>query len=171
MRSRWHDISIEGTDYDLSHLHPFTVKVTPKADGAPTFKVYVSFGSHTFTKEWLENDNPAYLIKHDGERRCFCPIRYGHSLHLPAIIHKGVNGKAYFSQTRNFLLVENLPGINGPYAVFFKVEKAKSKDFDVAMFVVSAYEKPDLPRRLPKITFATLISKTANGQPIMRPKK
>jgi hypothetical protein len=82
-----------------------------------------------------------------------------------------VNGKAYFSQTRNFLLVENLPGINGPYAVFFKVEKAKSKDFDVAMFVVSAYEKPDLPRRLPKITFATLISKTANGQPIMRPKK
>src|SRR6185503_13627144 len=131
----------------------------------PTFKVFVSFGFHTFTRKWEHDDKPAYRYAHGGEQRCFCPIRYGHSLHLPSIIHKGLDGKAYFSQTRNFLLIENLAGMNGPYAVFFNVERAKSNEFDVAMFVVSAYEKPELPLRLPKITFATLISKTAAGLP------
>jgi hypothetical protein len=152
-------------------LRPFTVKVTPKLDGAPTFKVYVSFGCHTVSKEWSETCPTSGKMVYGSEIRCFCPIRYGHSLNLPKIIHDGTTGRAFFGQTRNYLIIHDLPGAAGPYVVFFNLQRARSKSFDVAMFVVSAYEKPQLPRSLPKITFATLIAKTARGEPVTKPKK
>lgn len=165
------DRIVGGVAYGLSHLNPFTIRVAPKGEGAPIFKVLVSFGSHTFSREWQAGDRPDFAVTDDTGTRCFCPIRHGHSLNLPRIVAAAVQGKAYFSQRQNFLLVEALPGLNGPYAIFFNVQKAKSKEFDVAMFVVSAYEKPNLPRKLPTITFATLIAKTSRGEPVYRPKK
>ena len=167
----WSDVTIAGRVYSTAHLQSFTVNVTPKADGAPTFKVYVSFSSHCFTKEWDDGYPVSHKVRYNGEDRCFCQIRHGRSLHLPAIIRRGVTGRVYFSQRQNYLIVENLPGMNAPYAVFFNIEKANSKEFDAAMFVVSAYEKPDLPpvNQLPAITFATLVSKTVHGKPIVRP--
>jgi hypothetical protein len=173
MPPRWPDISIAGRAYSLAHLQSFTMNVTPKAPGAPTFKVYVSFGSHTFTKEW-EDDHPLpFKVRYNGEDRCFCPIRHGHSLSLPAIIRQSATGRVYFSLRQKYLIIENLPGVNAPYAVFFNIEKAASSEFDAAMFVVTAHERPNLPSKksLEAITFATLISKTAAGQPIRRPPK
>lgn len=169
----WPDFTVNGCKYGLAHLQPFTVSVTPKSEGAPTYKVYVSFGLHTFSTEVDQNTPLESQIAHRGDVRCFCPIRHGLSLYLPSIIRNGVSGRAYFSQRNNHMLIHDLPGLAGPYAVFFNVQKAKSKEFDAAMFVVSAYEKPKLPSRgkLPAITFATLIAKTVRGEPILRPKK
>lgn len=167
----WPDMTINGRHYSLSHLQPFTIGVALNGENAPTYKLYVSFGSHTFSKKWEKSDPIDHRMNHNQEERCFCTIRHDHSLHLPAIIQQGVSGKAYFSQTHNYLLVHNLPGMNAPYAVFFNIEKSKSKTFDAAMFVVSAYEKPGLPKNLPKITFNTLIAKISRGEKIFRPKK
>jgi hypothetical protein len=168
----WTEQVIGGRSYPLSHLQPFTVSVTPKAEDAPTYKLYVSFGFHTFSKEW-EDDQPIdHKLVLGKEERCFCPIRHGHSLHLPSIIRQQAEtGRAYFSQTQNFLLIKSLPGLNGPYAVFFNIERAKSSTFHAAMFIVSAYEKPGIPKHLPKIGFATLVAKTAKGEKVTRPKK
>ena len=55
---RWDSFSAGPVDYDLTHLRPFTLNVTPKAEGAPTFKVLVSFGCHTFTREMEPADPP-----------------------------------------------------------------------------------------------------------------
>jgi hypothetical protein len=170
----WNKFVIGHTSYDLSHLKPFTLSVTPKSDNAPTFKVLVSFGHHTFTRELSEGDPPEMKFSHGSDDRCFCPVRHEHSLALPRIVNEGASGRAYFSQTRNFLLVENLPGVEGPYAVFFNIEKAKNlKGVDASLFIVSAYAKPSLPpkRKLPAITFATLVSKTVAREPVRRPKK
>jgi len=165
------DIVIQGVTYRLSHLNPFAVPVTPKVEGAPTFAMRVSFGLHTFSKEWDASYPTHHKIREGSEDRCFCPIRHEHSLHLPRIIKQSVTGKVFFSQNHNYLIAEGLEGLNAPYAVFFKVETAKSRDFDVVMFVVSAYPKPNLPKNLDKITFATLVAKTARGEAIKRPKK
>jgi hypothetical protein len=169
----WGSFSGGGVDYDLTHLSPFTLSVTPKAEGSPTFKVLVSFGHHTFTKELNGVDPGDMKFDHNGDVRCFCPSRHGHSLALPGIVVANAGGRAYFSQTRNYLLVENLPGVVGPYAVFFNMERAKVKGIDAAMFIVSAYPKPALPAKkdLPAITFATLVAKTARGEAVTRPKK
>ncbi|WP_400766124.1 hypothetical protein [Methylosinus sporium] len=167
----WNEHVIGGQTYSLAHLKPFTMPVTPKAEGAPTYKLYVSFGIHTVSKEWDAAHPADHKIEFGAEARCFCPIRHGHSLYLPTIVRQASAGKAYFSQRQNFLLIENLPGLDGPYAVFFNIERSKSTSFDAAMFVVSAYEKPNLPKNLPRITFATLVSKTARGEAVTRPKK
>lgn len=147
------------------------MNVTPKAEDAPTFKAYVSFGFHTYTKEWNSTDPEEYRVTEGSETRCFCPTRHGHSLQLPGIVQQSVNGKVFFSQNHNFLITKSLDGLNAPYAVFFTMETARSKDFDVAMFIISAYPKPNLPKNLPAITFATLVGKKSRGEAIKRPKK
>lgn len=169
----WGSFNGGGVEYDLSHLAPFTLNVTPKAVGAPTFKVLVSFGHHTFTREMNGHDPGDMKFVHGTDERCFCTVRHGHSILLPGIVTANAGGRAYFSKTRNYLLVENLPGVVGPYAVFFNIERAKIANVDAAMFVVSAYPKPALPpvRELPRITFATLVAKTARGEVVTRPKK
>jgi len=165
----WADKNIAGKNYVFSHLNPFIMQVTPKAQDARTYKVFVSFGLHCFSREWVTGDPDDHKFPDGRGERCFCPIRYGQSLQLPDIIRKSVTGRVFFSQNLNYLIIENLTGLRGPYAIFFNVEKARSKEFDVAMFVVSAYEKPNLPKNLPKITFATLIGKTSRGERMTRP--
>jgi hypothetical protein len=167
-------ITIDGIEHDLSHLNPFTVAVTPSHAQAPAYKVLVSFGCHTFTRGYDEaTDDAAFRYEEEGEVRCFCPDRHLASIGLPGLILQAVAGKAYFSQNRNYMLVDQPLG-GPPYAVFFNVERAKAiRGVDALMFVVSAYEKPGLParHRLPSISFATLISKTVRGEPVRRPKK
>ncbi len=164
----WPTLTIAGNDYDFPHLTPFVMAVTPKAKDAPTFQVLVTFGSHTFTKDWTGNDPLDHQIPDGSGFRCFCPLRYGCSKELPRIIAYAAKGRAFFSEGRNMLLIEHLPGLTGPYAVFFNLEKAKEKGLDAVMFVVSAYEKLALPDRLPAMTFATLVS-TVVGGGIIRP--
>lgn len=167
------DIAISGQQYSLAHLKSFTLPVVINEQTGLTYKVYVSFGTHTFSKTWDDTDLSDHKVDDGREVRCFCPVRHGHSLSLPDIIRKGVSGRAYFSQRKDFLLIDNLPGMVGPYAVFFNLEKAKTRNFHAAMFVVSAYEKPDLPlvSSLQRITFNTLLAKTVRGEKIIRPKK
>ena len=131
----------------------------------------VRFGCHTFTREWMGDETPDFRFTHGSEVRCFCPIRYGLSHHLPDIVRRtaAFGGKAYFDAKQNYLLIERLPEIEGPYAVFFTMERSKHSTADVAMFVTSAYEKRRLPRNIPKVTFATLVAKHARGERVRRP--
>jgi hypothetical protein len=172
---KWQAFESGGQVFDLDHLSPFTITVTPKAEGAPSFKVLVTFGHHCFTREKLSGQDDAALRYAVGrEVRCFCTARHGLSLGLPAIVNAAATGKVYFSQDRNYLIVEALDGLAAPYAVFFKLEKAeRAHNADAVMFVVSAYEKRNLPAksRLPSISFATLIAKMVRGERITPPKK
>lgn len=167
-------LHIDGFEYVLSHLNPFTVDVSPSAVDAATYKVLVTFGHHTFTRTVdFATDSASYHYSEGGDLRCFCPDRFYASQGLPSLIASAVRGKAYFSQNRNYMLIDQPLG-GAPYAVFFNLEKTRSvKGLDASMFVVSAYEKPGLPAksRLPSISFATLVAKTARGEPITRPKK
>jgi hypothetical protein len=166
----WRAFSAAGIHYDLSHLDPFLLVVTPKA-GSVDYRALVTFGHHTFTRELRPSDDAALRYESGSDFRCFCPERHGHSMHLPRIINASANARAYFSHGRNYLLIEDMPGLRGPYAVFFNLAKARGTDFDVNLFVVSAYPKPNLPmrKRLEAITMPTLIGKTVRGEPITRP--
>lgn len=166
----WGGFAAAGIDYDLSHLDPLILVVTPDGAGAG-YRVLVTFGHHTFTREMRESDDPEWRYTVRGDPRCFCPERHGCSVYLPGIIQASAHARAYFSQGRNYLLIEDLPGLSGPYAIFFNLGRARDRAFDVNLFVVSAYPKPNLPprRRLSAITMPTLIGKTARGERITRP--
>lgn len=167
-------ISIDGEDYDCSHLDPIVVHLAPHENGVRGYRVLVSFGHHTFTRAFVEGTDPVeFLHVEDGEQRCFCQDRYLASKALPQLIQYHAGGKAFFAQKDNFMLLEQPLG-GAPYAVFFSIERAKgSAGADALMFVKSAYEKPGLPARsrIPSISFKTLVHKKVTGQPIRRPKK
>jgi hypothetical protein len=81
-------------------------------------------------------------------------------------------GNAYFgNRTENYLLVEKLDGLNAPYVVAFKMGIATAASVDAIMFVVSAHDRPDLPKNLPVIGMGTLVALTVAGKPIVRPSK
>ena len=166
-------LQIEEIDHDLTHLDPFTINVTPKVAGANTYKVLVSFGHHTFTKAIAEGDNLAYRYTEGTDERCICPDRLLASKGLPALVTQSAGGKAYFSQSYNYMLIDQPLG-GPPYVVFFNLEANKAiKGVHASMFVISAYEKPALPSRssLPAISFGTLVHKTVRGEKVVRPKK
>ena len=167
-------ISIDGEDYDCSHLDPIVVHLAPHGDENRGYRVLVSFGHHTFTRSFdEETDPPEFAHEEEGEVRCFCQDRYLASKALPQLIRFHAAGKAFFAQKGNFMLLEQPLG-GAPYAVFFSVAPAKSvSGADALMFIKSAYEKPNLPAksRIPSISFKTLVHKIITGQPIIRPKK
>jgi len=166
----WGSKRIAGQVFDLKHLDPMVVHVPPSGNLAG-YKVHVSFGMHTFTKDWDSvAHRPDYRMVHKQDERCFCPVRHGHSQHLPGIVRTAT--VAYFSQRADYLLINNLPGVVGQYAVFFKIMKATSVNFDARMFVSSAYEKEKLPPKnaISSIPFSTLVAKTVAGESITRKK-
>lgn len=165
----WRDRKIRGTVYRLGHLAPASITV-PDKDGSREYIVKVAYGHHVFTREIEPQDTPDFHFAHDGEKRCFCLIRHGLSLHLPTIFQKAAKGgKVFFGETRNFLFAENVPGLQGPYAIFFDIKKANETGVHAVIFVVSAYHKPNLPPRLPKIRFDTLVRKAASGESMKKP--
>jgi hypothetical protein len=168
------NIIIDKTEYDLTHLNPFTIDIQAKAEGAKAYRVLVSFGHHTFTKRFEEGIDPDALIHiEDGERRCFCQDRYTASKGLRSLIYHNRKGKAYFSNKHNFMLIDQPLG-GHPYAVFFTLQRERNiQNVDAIMFIISAYEKPNLPAKssLPSISFATLTHKTVRNERIIRPKK
>lgn len=175
----WGTITIGAVPYDLKHLDTFVMTVTPKTQGALARRVLVTFGHHVFTQGIRPGDPPEMTVHHkghNGDPRCFCPVRYGHSLHLPAIIKAAVGSVAYFGETQpwrpqNYFLIDNVPGVVGPYAVFFDMKRGSAKNVDVAMLVKSAYPKPRLPPSVPNLPFTVLVATIAAGKPVVKPKK
>jgi hypothetical protein len=166
----WPPKRIGGKIYDLSHLHPFRLEIKPKAEGARTYSVRVTFGFHCFTRGPIEGDTPDFHMRHGNELRCFCMERYGLSKELIDMIKYAANGRAYFGEKSNFLIVESAAQQNAPYVAFFDVERAKKSDgYDAVMFVTSAHLKPNLPDRLPAVSFATLVDYRVQGKDLKRP--
>jgi hypothetical protein len=146
------------------------LEVTPKAQDASTFAIRVIFGFHCFTRSLKEDYPPDLHMRHGNELRCFCFERYGLSKELVGMIQYAANGRVYFGEKSNFLIVESLTRHNAPYAAFFDIEPVKRSDgYDAAMFVTSAHLRPSLPDKLPAISFATLVDYRVRGKQIKRP--
>lgn len=161
---------IAGVVYDLGHLDPFTIEVKPKGEDAPTYIVRVSFGFHCFTREITSEDSADLHMTHGKELRCFCHEQFELSKELVDMIKYAANGRAYFGEKANFLIVESLSQQNAPYVAFFDVEKAKKSDgVDAIMFVTSAHLRPKLADRLPAVSFVTVVDYRVQGKALKRP--
>ncbi len=116
-------LSIQGIEYDLTHLDDHVIHV-PRPDGAATYRVLVQYGRHCFTRELLAGDHEDLYIQDGKEIRCFCPMRTAMSRELRSIIGDAVAGIAYFTLDSKMLLVEDASGV--AYAVFFKMEASRA---------------------------------------------
>ena len=167
---KWGIRDFNGTEFDLCHLDPF-IFVVPGRNDSPEYQVRVTFGCHTFTRAWAD-DEPAHLRFENGpEVRCFCNERFELSRRLPAIIVNAASGRVHFSQFGNYLIVRDIDGLVGPYVMFFSLARARFEGFDLTMFVDSAYLKPNLPNKLDAVFFSTLVEKTVKGLKLPRKRK
>lgn len=172
----WGSRIIQDVEYDWTHLddHIVHVHMNPADQTAASYRVLVSYGHHCFARELREDDHADFRVlnKFGLDPRCACPLRTQQSKNLPRIIREAALGDmAYFSQDTNMLLVEDLEGVAGPYAIFFNVRQAAKQGRDVLLYVASAYTKPELPDRLNYVPFKALIAKAANGHKPFRPDK
>ncbi len=147
------------------------MQVTPKGEDARTYNVRVTFTCHTFTREWRETDLEEHRFDEAGETRAFCPVRFEHSQSLKGIIIAASTGKVRFNNQTPFVIPATIEGLEGPYAIYFRAIKAKTRGLDVVIDVRSAHHKPNLDMTLPKVTFATVVGHTVAGKAIKRPRK
>ncbi|WP_188129093.1 hypothetical protein [Rhizobium sp. NFACC06-2] len=157
--------SINGITYDLSHLEPFTFKVS---QDDTSYRVRVEFGHHCFTEERLSWHSIDRLYAFKGEKRSFCTERYKDSKPLRSIIESLNERTVYFGKEYNYFVLRNtdLLGNGPPYAVFFDVQKARNKRAgDVFMRVQSAYKKPNMVETAAPISFFALLDAKAKGLP------
>ncbi len=126
----------------------------------------VTFSHHVFSVKWdpaVHSEDHAY--QSDGERRAFCPVRYGCSIELRKIVEYHIAGKAYLSRDGNgvmsHLFYDEAEGV--PYPAFFRLRKAdRIPGVDGILHFISAYQNPELParNRLQSIKFARLVHQT-----------
>lgn len=157
---------LAGVQYPLRHLSRFTVVVPAKDPLASPAKLEVTFSHHVFSEKWDETLHTAeHRYEAGGEVRAFCPVRYGCSINLPAIVGYHVAGKAFESRDGNGVLnhffYADADGI--AYPVFFRLRKSdRIMGVDGILHIVSAYQNPKLPAKHKHnaVKFARLVHQT-----------
>ena len=164
--------NLSGTDYPLEHLTSFLLEIAQKDPLAAAAVLRVTYSCHTYSQGWKEGQHdPAYLIEEDGEKRSFCPVRYGCSTELPTLLRYHSAGKAYAMRDgngflNNFFYAE-ADGV--PYPVYFRLSKAtrRSADADGILHIMSACQNPLLLSRgrYQSVKFARLVHQTCPPKP------
>lgn len=174
----WTPFTHNGKQYDLSHVHPFTMEVIQAATkGKPerTYKINVSFSLHCFTIKDFSEEGLEY--SDNRETRYFCFRRYELSKLLPDIIGRIGGMKCYHTGHSNYFIVETVNeegDITSKYEIYFKISKAGKKT-GLNLYVESAYVRDEeyqssKAKRNKPIRFEILAYNTQTGKPIKIPK-
>ena len=102
--SAWPEFNNNGTVYDLSHLHPKTMKITREAtDSHPSkdVRIFLSYSDHCFTDHYGEDDSWIYTNAQGYKTRYFCRERYEYSFEIDNILKRVFRDNVYITRTMN----------------------------------------------------------------------
>ncbi len=173
-------IFVSGTPVDLSHLEPFTFQV-PSVLAKKTLRVRALFTTHCFSQSHGSIPHPTGDTVIDGDTsrpRTFCPVRYGCSHALPALV-AGLPGSKVrqTSALRNWVYSTVIAHPSGPYNIFFEVKRAAPEQRtwqDLNLIVESAYPEHGAPPSVRGQKPFVLVcgeAYTGRRQPALRDKK
>lgn len=169
-------LTIAGRTYTFSHLEPFPMAVTSLKVGRP-LRIHVRFTNHCFSVAFDAAAHPPgtnTFPDGGGRLRVFCPVRYGFSQQLPAVVRLLSHPAAKVRQTaqrRNWLHSAQVVGPTGPYLIFFEIRRTLRDERhlqDLNLVVESAYlqgVRPP-PALLGPMNFLLLAGKIYMGEPI-----
>jgi hypothetical protein len=143
----WSSFAHSGTDYDLSHLHPFVhTFVQPAKDSKParTYSVQVIFSLHCFTHALKNSEDATGPLAYADSRetRSFDFARYEQSLLLPEMVRALPGSPCFHTGHGNFFTVRHLDAATGReshYEIYFVASRSSSKAAPLNLFVQSAY--------------------------------
>jgi hypothetical protein len=165
----WGKPKYGGVRYDLTHLDPFPMPI-PRDSGVGSLTARVIFGSHVFTQKWEDTDHESMMVMDGKKRRCFCTIRYQHSIHLPGVLTRAMSGRVLFDPDRKLIVLGNPPGVLNPYAIFFNMRASKKPNYDLEIDVVSAHERPQTKAKF-GMHMPTLAEIVSGGGAVPWPKR
>lgn len=170
---RFPAITFRGVAWDLSHLEPFAFRADVGRDAPLLVDVVVLFACHCFTKD--DGGMPAAASEYyrdSRETRVLCEERYLLSQRfLPQIVKELFARKIRVASSRpNYVTLEVVDGPSpGLYAVFFEVEKDRTRKKRMLLRVQSAYKMNALSSRQEsagKVNFTVLLRATYEGRKI-----
>lgn len=173
---KWNPFKHQGKLYDLSHLHPVSMRYEqPAKDGKPArvYKVDVQFLLHCFTRGARKGEQPdhALLYSDNRETRIFDFQRYELSTRLPKIVECLAQRKCYHTGKGNFFSIEVIDedGTIIEYDVFFTASRSSNKGV-INLYVQSAYVRDEehgtnRPDKKP-IGFYVILHNTLSGKAI-----
>lgn len=171
---RWNPFTHSGQEYDLSHLHPFSMEVLQPAQGDKPERIYgvdVIFSLHCFTRSVQEGDDETLAYSDNRETRTFCFDRYKYTQYLPAVIRKINERTCYQTGKGNFLTIEILTDENEQveYEIYFEASKSGKKPARVNLYVQSAYVRDqgrEYRKTRRKIRFSIIAYNVLHNKPI-----
>jgi len=161
--------TLAGVDYPL--VQSFRVTVPQKDPLLAPAVLQVTFSNHVHSVKWDPTAHtPEHMIVAGAEVREFCPVRYGCSINLPALIAYHVGGKAFEGRDSNgamnrFFYAE-ADGI--PYPIYFGLGRAdRIPSVDGVLHIISAYQRPNMQarHRFQSIKFARLVHQKCPPKP------
>jgi len=182
------EVVVDGICCSLTHLQDTEYRLRIPASGKyPELAIvlFVIFSSHCISwgpslgeqVDFSVMGEDRRIIDEQGIHRCFDPIRYALSLHLPRIFKTFAERECLFTGRRNWLTVEVLDAAGKPqeYEIFFRIFRQSSRVLRI--FVDSAYvrdphrsyKQPTPPMRRAKISAKVLMAKTLRGESVKRP--
>jgi hypothetical protein len=167
---KWRPYSLNGVVYDLTHLHPTTVKYTQdQKDGAREYTVDVAFGLHCFTRGAADGEivDPKAQYADAKESRVFDKDRYELSKRLPDLVKALSTAKCYHTDRGNFFTVDIIREENKilQYEVYFTI--FLSGTGTLVLRVQSAYvrdSKHRVNRKGKSVRFFILLFNTQMGR-------
>jgi hypothetical protein len=151
MRAVVKKITIEGIEYELSHLQPFITTVSGKGKEGGDIRVAVSLSRHTISKSCESSQKN--MTDEKGKPRMFCSDRYAFSVNLPALISTMISNN-YFAwesidrnRASNYAIIDVHPQnvhllVDGYYwAIFFYLYPADGCYADVNFAVTSCHSR------------------------------
>jgi hypothetical protein len=166
-------IRYEGVDYPLGHLAPLLIACRCEPIGRD-LAIRVTFANHCYTEAFDGTVHKReHIVLYDAPTRprVFCPVRYGLSKRLPALVDELPTRKVHrtSSPRENYVYVVLLKEDNITYEIYFMLQRAQAGDgVDLRLTVESAYPvlvPTALPKRPHAIRFMVLAHKVLANQP------
>ncbi|MDG0025600.1 hypothetical protein [Trinickia sp. Y13] len=176
---RFGRLTYQGSLWDLTHLDPIAFQCDLDLGFRST--VLVLFSCHCFTRSFAWDSRvrieiPRDEIYNDGrEERVLCPERYEASRQMLRDLVLTLPGRRIImadQRQQNFVTVETTTasGERSLYAVFFEVEKDRTRKHRILLRIQSAYTlEQGLTKRqkeAKKVTLRSVLRATAEGRKI-----
>jgi hypothetical protein len=166
-------IIYNGRPISVVHLAPRETRCPCREIGRELV-ISVDFRNHCYTEDFdPEKHSRDQIILYDApdRPRVFCPVRFGLSHRLPALVD-GISSQKVqqTAELRNYVYVVPMQVLGRVYEVYFMLQRATAPDrADLRLTVESAYlvdMPPVLPRRPNNIRFGVLAYKTLRNERI-----
>ena len=156
---KWGGFSNQDEVLYLDHLNAHIVEYVLEPG---TYKFYVTYSHHCFTKTELGNDSPNLLYHHHKDSRHFHHERYHLSLQLPDIIRELPTRFVFHGGRKDHYCTATLTQSDGTevdYLIVFTVFRSIRK---LRLHVTSAYPKKRGKAR--KVKFESIVKALQHGR-------